>query len=85
MKVNWTVRLKNKTFWVTVIPAVFVLISTVSKALGFDLNLETTESTILQVVNVIFVILTTLGVITDPTTVGLGDSARALTYTEPSK
>ena len=85
MKVNWTVRLKNKTFWVTVIPAVFVLISTVSKALGFDLNLETTESTILQVVNVIFVILTTLGVITDPTTVGLSDSARALTYTEPSK
>jgi phi LC3 family holin len=85
MKVNWTVRLKNKTFWVTVIPAVFVLISTVSKALGFDLNLETTENTILQVVNVIFVILTTLGVITDPTTVGIGDSARALTYTEPSK
>lgn len=85
MKVNWTVRLKNKTFWVTIIPAVFVLVSTVGKALGFDLNLGTTESTILQVVDVIFVILTTLGVITDPTTVGMNDSARAMTYTEPSK
>nr|DAE23797.1 MAG TPA: holin [Siphoviridae sp. ct9lR64] len=85
MKLNWTVRLKNKTFWMTVIPAVFVLIKTVAGALGFELNLGTTESTILQVVDVIFVVLAALGVIVDPTTAGISDSARAMTYTHPSK
>lgn len=85
MKVNWTVRLRNKTFWMTIIPAIFVLISTVTKALGFDLNFGPTESMILQIVDVVFVILTTLGVIADPTTAGMSDSARAMTYTEPSK
>lgn len=85
MKVNWTVRLKNKTFWMTVIPAIFVLIKTVASALGFELNLGTVESTILQVIDVVFVVLAALGVIVDPTTVGINDSARAMTYTTPSK
>lgn len=85
MKINWTVRLKNKAFWMTVIPAIFVLINTVATALGFDIDLSVTENTILQVVNVIFVVLTAIGVVIDPTTVGINDSARALTYTEPSK
>lgn len=85
MKVNWTVRLKNKAFWMTIIPAIFVLIRTVSTALGFELDLGTTESTILQVVDVVFVVLAALGVIVDPTTVGFNDSTRALTYTDPSK
>ena len=85
MKVNWTVRLKNKTFWMTVIPAIFVLVKTVASALGFNLDLAETESMILQIVNVIFVVLACLGVIVDPTTQGVSDSARAMTYTEPSK
>ena len=85
MKINWVVRLKNKTFWMTVIPAIFVLVKTVATALGFNIDLAETESVILQVVNVIFVVLAFLGVIVDPTTKGFNDSARAMTYTEPSK
>lgn len=83
--INWTVRLKNKTFWLTVIPAIFVLVKTVATALGFNIDLSIAENTILQIVEVVFVVLTALGVIVDPTTVGLGDSVRALTYEKPSK
>jgi len=85
MKLNWVVRLKNKTFWVTVIPAIFVLIKTVATALGFNIDLAETEGVILQVINVVFVVLAFLGVIVDPTTTGINDSTRAMTYTEPSK
>ena len=46
MKLNWVVRLKNKTFWVTVIPAIFVLIKTVATALGFNIDLAETEGEI---------------------------------------
>lgn len=83
--INWTVRLKNKTFWLTVIPAIFVLVKTVASALGFSIDLSIAENTIMQVVEVVFVVLTALGVIVDPTTVGVGDSVRAMSYVKPSK
>lgn len=35
--------------------------------------------------NALFAVLATLGVVTDPTTSGVGDSALALTYDEPKK
>ena len=34
-------------------------------------------------VNAIFTVLAILGIVTDPTTTGTGDSERALTYTQP--
>lgn len=85
MNVNWTVRLKNKTFWMTIIPAIFVLLKTVASALGFEFDFDGTENIIIQVVEVVFVILAAVGVVVDPTTAGVGDSQRALGYTEPSK
>lgn len=85
MNVNWTVRLKNKTFWMTIIPAIFVLLKTVAAALGFESDFDGTENIIIQVVEVVFVILAAVGVVVDPTTAGVGDSQRALGYTEPSK
>ena len=30
MKINWTVRLKNKTFWLALIPAVLLLVQAVA-------------------------------------------------------
>lgn len=83
--INWTVRLKNKTFWMTVIPAIFVLVKTIATALGFNLDLTIAENTILQIVEVVFVVMAALGVVVDPTTAGIADSARALTYDRPAK
>ncbi|MDU3398486.1 MAG: phage holin [Clostridiaceae bacterium] len=40
---------------------------------------------ILAVVNALFVVLSILGIVTDPTTRGVGDSAQALTYKEPKE
>ena len=36
-------------------------------------------------VNAVFVVLTILGVVTDPTTEGVADSTQALTYIAPKK
>lgn len=83
--INWKVRLKNKAFWVTVIPAIFLLIQTVASALGIHLDLTETQNDILQIVNALFALLTVTGVVVDPTTIGVGDSERALEYDTPAK
>ena len=83
--INWKVRLKNKTFWLALIPAVLLLIQAVAAVFGFTLELSETGDRLLTVVNTLFAVLSPLGVVTDPTTEGIGDSALALTYDEPKK
>lgn len=85
MKVNWLVRAKNRTFWISLIPALLLLIQVVGAVFGFEINLNDLGTKLLEVVNALFAVLTILGVVVDPTTVGVGDSPRALEYTEPSK
>ena len=83
MKINWTVRIKNKSFWLAIIPAVLLLIQVVGAVFGFELDLSELGTKLLAVVNALFSVLVILGVVVDPTTSGLSDSERALTYTEP--
>ena len=85
MNINWIARVKNKNFWVTLIPAVLLLIQTVAAVFGFTLDFGELGNQLLSVVNTLFAVLALLGVVTDPTTAGLGDSKQALTYTEPKK
>lgn len=78
MKINWKVRLKNPVFYLTIIPAVIALVYTV---LGvFDVVPTISEDTVTNAITAIITALTTLGVLIDPTTNGVGDSERALTY-----
>lgn len=81
--INWTVRLKNKSFWVAIIPAVLLLVQVVAAVFGFTLDLGGMGNKLLDVVNAVFSVLVILGVVTDPTTQGIGDSKQALTYTDP--
>ena len=83
MNINWKVRIKNKTFWIAVIPALFLLIQAVAAVFGFTLDLTTLHGKILAVVDAVFGLLVALGIVVDPTTVGVGDSNRAMTYVEP--
>lgn len=83
--INWKVRLKNKTFWLALIPALLLLVQAVGAVFGLTLDLSEMGDKLLTVVNTLFAVLATLGVVTDPTTSGLGDSALALTYDEPKK
>lgn len=85
MNINWIARVKNKNFWLTLIPAVLLLIQTVAAVFGFSLDFGELGNQLLSVVNALFAVLVILGVVNDPTTAGIGDSKQALTYTEPKK
>ena len=82
---NWKVRIKNKTFLLTVIPAVLLLIQVVAAVFGYTLDFGDLGNKLLAVVNAVFALLAILGVVNDPTTAGVADSTQALTYQEPKK
>lgn len=82
---NWTVRFKNKTFWLSVIPAVLLLIQVVAAVFGYTLDLGELGDRLLDVVNALFAVLALLGIVADPTTKGVGDSAQAMTYDKPKE
>lgn len=83
--INWTVRIKNKQFWLTLIPAVLLLAQVVAAVFGYTVDLGELGNRLLDVVNALFAVLAILGVVTDPTTDGVGDSERAMGYDEPYK
>ena len=83
--INWIVRIKNKNFWISLIPAVLLLVQVVAAVFGFTLELGELGDKLLAVVNALFAVLTILGSVTDPTTAGVGDSKLAMTYTKPKE
>ena len=85
MKINWTVRLKNKNFWITLIPAVLLLVQMVLQVFGVNLDLGDIGNKLLIVVDAAFVVLSILGIVTDPTTAGISDSEQAMTYDKPKE
>lgn len=84
-KINWMVRIKNKAFWVAIIPAILLLIQVIASVFGYTLDLGDLGNKLLDVVNAAFSVMVILGVVTDPTTAGLADSQQAMTYKEPKK
>jgi phi LC3 family holin len=81
--INWKLRIKNKTFWLALIPAILLLIQAVAATFGYTLDLGELGNNLIAVVNAVFGVLVILGIVTDPTTAGVSDSKQALTYTEP--
>lgn len=81
MKINWKVRLKNKT-WLTA--ALSLLVSFVFSVLAlFDVAPAVTQDNVMQAISALLMILAGLGVVVDPTTPGARDSDRAMGYVEP--
>lgn len=70
------VRIKNKAFWLALIPAVLLLVQVVAAVFGYTLDLGDLGNKLLAVVNAVFAVLSILGIVTDPTTAGIGDSRR---------
>lgn len=85
MSINWTVRFRNKAFWLALVPAVLLLAQVVAAVFGVALDLGELGDRLLAVVNALFAVLAILGIVADPTTEGVGDSARALTYGKPGE
>ena len=78
MKINFKARLKNKMF---VLSASALVVSFVYQMLSaFDIVPKITESEITGLITVVVNILALMGVIVDPTTEGISDSDRAMTY-----
>lgn len=83
--INWTVRIKNKNFWLAFIPAVLLLVQTVAAVFGYSLDFGELGNRLIAVVNAVFGVLVILGVVVDPTTQGVGDSRQALNYKKPKE
>ncbi len=83
--INWGVRFKNKTFWVALIPAVLLLVQVVAAVFGFTLDFTELSGKLLAVVDAAFAVLVILGIVVDPTTEGVEDSERALSYVRPGE
>ena len=83
MNINWQVRIKNKAFWLAIIPAVLLLVQAVAAVFGYTLDFAELQGRLLAVVEALFVVLAILGIVVDPTTKGLGDSKQAMGYEQP--
>lgn len=86
LKVNMPVRFRNWAFWVG-------LGATILAAMNVSPEMFTSWELVWQEIVALLsnpfrlgcVVIAILGVINDPTTSGLGDSAQALTYHKPKK
>lgn len=83
MNINWQVRFKNKAFWLGFIPAVIILIKTISVLFGINIPIEGIEDKLINVVEALFAVLAILGIVVDPTTTGISDGFYGLQYTSP--
>ena len=78
MKINWKVRLQNKAFLLTMISAVVAFIYQICGIIGIVPPIG--EDMVIQLIGLVLNILVGIGILVDPTTVGLDDSNRALNY-----
>jgi phi LC3 family holin len=87
--INWKVRFKNRNWVIAFVSQVLIVAQLVLSGLHsvglieFQLT-DAVQNSIITIVNAVFVVLSMLGIVQDPTTKGYGDSERALNYKEPS-
>ena len=81
MKINWKVRFKNKVWLGSFLSLIVGFIY--SMLALFDIFPAVTQNLVGQLLNQVLTFLGLIGVIVDPTTAGLGDSDRAMSYVEP--
>lgn len=88
MKINWKVRLRNPLFWWQIGFAVLAPILSYMGITGADITTwEALGNVLLTAISnpyVLFlVVVSVANAINDPTTKGVGDSQKALTYINP--
>lgn len=72
--INWKLRFKRADFWLE-LTALFVILA---QQLGFAM-----PGNISAIINTVLSIAVLVGLVTDPTTKGIEDSERAMSYEEP--
>ena len=83
--INWTVRFKNKAFWIAFVPAGLLLIKQICALFGVVIEIDALTEQLLNIIETVFILLALWGVVNDPTTAGAADSKLAMTYKVPKK
>ena len=78
MKINWKVRFKNKTFTLTFLTLLTTFVYQILALCGITPAISEDAATNIIMIAVDFLCM--IGVIMDPTTDGVNDSDRAMTY-----
>lgn len=81
MNINWILRLKNKATLTALIAAALAFGYQVAGIFGIVPPVS--QDAVAQAAMLLVNLLVALGVVVDPTTAGVGDSSRAMEYTEP--
>lgn len=68
MKINWTVRIRNKSFWLSLIPALLLLTQAGAAVFRYALDFGDLGNKLMAFVNSLFAVLALLDVVNDPTT-----------------
>lgn len=78
MKINWKVRFLSVKFWLALVPAILLVVQTIASVFGYKWDFIVLDQQLSAVINSIFAVLAILGIVVDPTTPGLNDSASVL-------
>ena len=70
---DWKTRIKNKTFWLALVPAILLLAQVVAVPFGYKFDIDLVNKQLLDIINAAFGVLTIVGVVADPTTAGITD------------
>ena len=89
MNINWKIRVKNVSFWISIAIAVFTPILAYMGITAQDITTwAALGNMLLSAVSnpyiLLMVAVSVYNAIVDPTSTGVSDSANALTYTEPN-
>lgn len=71
--INWRVRIKNRAFWLALIPAALLLLQQALRLCGVDFDPGQLEGQLTGLIGTVFSILALLGIVADPTTPGIRD------------
>lgn len=83
MNINWKVRIKNKAWWLAMVPAVLILVQALAAPFGYQWDFGVLNEQLAAIINAAFAVLALVGIVADPTTEGIGDSVQALQYEHP--
>ena len=78
---NFILRLKNKATLTALVGAILLFIKQITEAFGVDLSEQIEQ--VSGLIGAIITFLVGIGVVTDPTTVGVKDSGITKTYAKP--
>lgn len=83
--INWKVRVKNKLFWLSIVPAILLLVQAIAAPFGYKFDFYVLNQQLADIINAVFVVLSILGIVVDHTTTGIADSTQVLGYEQPKK